>query len=239
MSSRHRIDLYAVGAPPRHGQNLYRQNIAAYDHAFAREVLESEGLDAPTISEILDTFPERGRRWNENVSAVSAGYTTEQHDGSGHVRRISTEQINERENFFHKPQVNLNHYARLTERSLLATVLYYSGGKGGGTGTSGSMQWDFSGPSRVVDYDATLHANRNNGLSRGILRNSHKPAVDAGRNFQVYAGTDGRHNPGSRSGLAKCANPALPYRARSSGRHGISTQRQRLLGSRRKGSPAG
>ena len=57
------------------------------------------------------------------------------------MRRIDDRVINERENFFHKPQINLNHFAQLTDRSLLSTVVYYSGGKGGGTGTKGRMQW--------------------------------------------------------------------------------------------------
>ena len=173
INERHRIDLYAVGAPQRHGQNLYRQNIAAYDHDYAREVFEREGLSAEVISDILDTYPERGRRWNENVSAVSEGYSRTQHDGFGSVRRILATQINERENFFHKPQININHFAQLTDRALLSTVLYYSGGRGGGTGTSGRLQWDTSGPSRVVDYDATIRFNRKSGQSEGILRNSH------------------------------------------------------------------
>ena len=172
INDRHRIDLYAVGAPQRHGQNLYRQNIAAYDHGYARNILEREGLDPEVISDILDAYPERGRRWNQNVSAVSEGYSRTQNGGFGSVRRIHATQISERENFFHKPQINLNHFAHLTDRSLLSTVVYYSGGQGGGTGTSGSLQWDSSGPSRVVDYDATIRVNRKSGLSEGILRNS-------------------------------------------------------------------
>ena len=173
ISAKHRIDFYAVGAPQRHGQNLYRQNIAAYDHEYARTVFEADGLDELTITEILETIPEAGRRWNQNVSPVSSSYTIKQHNGFGTVHRNLRNSINERENFFHKPQVNLNYFAQLTNRSLWSTVLYYSGGKGGGTGTHGRMQWNFSGPSRVVDYDGTIAANQENGESQGILRNSH------------------------------------------------------------------
>ncbi len=202
INDRHRVDLYAVGAPQRHGQNLYRQNIAAYDHGYAREIFERNGLSGEVISDILATYPERGRRWNENVSSVSEGYSREQHDGFGTVRRARAGQINERENFFHKPQVNLNHFAQLTERTLLSTVLYYSGGRGGGTGTSGRMQWDYTGPSRVVDYDATIQANRKSGLSEGILRNSHnvqwtlggisKLSRELGETLTLEAGLDWR-----------------------------------------------
>ncbi len=173
VNDRHRVDLYAVGAPQRHGQNLYRQNIAAYNHDYARKLFEKEGLESTTIADILEQFPEGGRRWNQNVSAVGSSYSSQQHDGFGNVRRVVSDRINERENFFHKPQINLNHFAQLTDQALLSTVVYYSGGKGGGTGTKGRMEWDYSGPSRVVNYDATIAANMENGTSLGVLRNSH------------------------------------------------------------------
>jgi len=173
VNAKHRLDFYAVGAPQRHGQNLYRQNIAAYDHEYAREVFEDDGLSDATINDILDTFPEAGRRWNENVSDVSGSYGEFANNGFGSVDRNTKGQLSERENFFHKPQLNLNHYAQLSDKSLLSTVLYYSGGKGGGTGTKSSLVWDYSGPSRRIDFDGTIARNQANGQSTGILRNSH------------------------------------------------------------------
>ncbi len=173
VNDKHRLDFYAVGAPQRHGQNLYRQNIAAYDHEYATEVFKDEGLSDATIADILDTFPEAGRRWNENVSPVSESYGESANDGWGQVDRNDKGFLNERENFFHKPQLNLNHYAQISDKSLLSTVLYYSGGKGGGTGTKSSLVWNYDGPSRVIDYDGTIARNQANGQSRGILRNSH------------------------------------------------------------------
>ena len=47
--------------------------------------------------------------------------------------------LNERENFFHKPLVNLNHFLNINEKTKLSSVLYWSGGSGGGTGTYGSV----------------------------------------------------------------------------------------------------
>ena len=38
MNETNRFELYAVGAPQRHGQNLYRQNIASYSQELAGEV---------------------------------------------------------------------------------------------------------------------------------------------------------------------------------------------------------
>jgi hypothetical protein len=58
----------------------------------------------------------------------------------------------------------------------LTTVAYYSGGKGGGTGTYGSMVWDYTYTQRFPDWNATIAANQDSasvgGSARGILRNS-------------------------------------------------------------------
>lgn len=42
------------------------------------------------------------------------------------------ERNNLSENFYHKPLMSLNHYYRISEKSLLATSIFYSSGKGGG-----------------------------------------------------------------------------------------------------------
>ena len=47
--------------------------------------------------------------------------------------------LNERENFFHKPLVNLNHFYDVNDQVRLSSILYWSGGSGGGTGTYGSV----------------------------------------------------------------------------------------------------
>jgi hypothetical protein len=167
INSTNRIELYANAAPQRHGQNLYRQNIAAYSHSYASSF---DGW--PT--EALEKFPESqsGRFYNENWGAVHHSYTGQQY-WNGKVRdRYNPHFINERENFYHKPLVNLNWYSQFSEKLSLFTTAYYSGGKGGGTGTAGSMKWDYSGPSRMVDYDATIENNTQSDTAFGILRNS-------------------------------------------------------------------
>ncbi len=171
INSRNRLELYAIGAPQRHGQNLYRQNIAAYSHDYAKKLGYSQ--------EALDHFPERGRFYNENWNTVSSSYNGKQYwDGQIH-ERYSPNFINERENYYSKPLVNLNWYSQFSDKFSLYTTIYYSGGVGGGSGTLGHLSWDYSGPSRVADWDATIAANRANidtttgkAVSKGILRNS-------------------------------------------------------------------
>ena len=186
INSDNRFELYAIGAPQRHGQSLYKQNIAAYDSAYAKTV---DGFDEGAIDKF--TEHEDGQLYNENVSGVSSDYDGEQYwymygegglFGGGLQERHDPDFLNERENYFHKPLVNLNHYLNLSEKMRLSSILYWSGGSGGGTGTYGDILWDYSGPSRVVDYDGTIAINRSDktrkdadkdlGVSNAILRNS-------------------------------------------------------------------
>lgn len=191
INENNRLDLFALGAPQRHGQRLYQQNIAAYSHSFARD-LDSYDNAA------LDEFPERGFFWNNNVAPVSSSYEANQYIGDGWVGksirdRYSSNFINERENFFHKPQINLNWYSQLSENVSLTNVAYYSGGQGGGTGTWGDIEWDYSGPDRRPDWDATIAANRanldgnGNPVALGILRNSRNNQWTIGDILKVNA----------------------------------------------------
>ena len=59
--------------------------------------------------------------------------------GGGLQDRYDPNFLNERENFFHKPLVNLNHYLNINDDLRLSSVLYWSGGSGGGTGTYGRI----------------------------------------------------------------------------------------------------
>lgn len=171
VNKTNRLEVYAVGAPQRHGQNLFLQNIGTYSHEFAK------GLDDYDQA-ALEAFPEAAleRKYNQNVSNIDSSYTSQgfQYWNGNIYRRYSDRFINERENYYHKPLVNLNWYSQLTSKVNLFSTLYYSGGVGGGTGTLGSMKWDYTLPnSRVVDWDATIAANKANADgSRGILRNS-------------------------------------------------------------------
>jgi len=146
MNDANRFELYAIGAPQRHGQNLYKQNLGAYDAEFAASV---EGYDAVAVS---DTGQFRdsgeaggvgfGRTFNQNWAPINSSYTGEQYwymYGANTVARHDPNFLNERENFFHKPLVNLNHYLTLSDNMRLSTILYWSGGSGGGTGTYGKI----------------------------------------------------------------------------------------------------
>ncbi len=196
MDAANRFELYAIGAPQRHGQNLYKQNVLVYDKEFGESIVDKdilgENYDA-YVNQYTNGEPEMGRYYNENVSSVSSDYKGKQYwymygegglFGGGLQDRYASDFLNERENFFHKPLVNLNHYLTINDAMRLSSILYWSGGSGGGTGTYGSVKWNYHAgiysPSRWVHYDKTIANNSNvdstfsdtEARSYGILRNS-------------------------------------------------------------------
>jgi len=189
MNDDHRLELYAVGAPQRHGQNLYKQNIATYSQELAGSI---DGYNDSAYVEGEKFEHEAGRFLNQNVAPIDPDYKGQQYwymYGARTTDRYSSNFLNERENFFHKPLVNLNHFYDINEDMRLSSVLYWSGGSGGGTGTYGSVSrtpaiegnpWYASSP-WTWDWNAEIAQNSANvdsafsdveNRSTGILRNS-------------------------------------------------------------------
>jgi len=146
MNDANRLELYAVGAPQRHGQNLYKQNLGAYDWEFAKSI---DGYDATAVGaegQFRDSGEaggvEFGRTFNQNWAPINSSYKGKQYwymYGANTVERHDPDYLNERENFFHKPLVNLNHFLTISDNMRLSSIFYWSGGSGGGTGTYGKI----------------------------------------------------------------------------------------------------
>jgi hypothetical protein len=148
MDSKNRIELYAIGAPQRHGQNLYKQNMAVYAPDFAKK---QDDYEADALGKFV--APEKAhtsdrRLFSQNWSPINSSYKGKQYwymYGARETERHDPNFLNERENFFHKPLVNVNHFLTINDKMLLSTIAYWSGGSGGGTGTYG----------RIVTRDAS------------------------------------------------------------------------------------
>lgn len=188
INDTNRIEVYAVGAPQQHGQRTFASNIAAYDADYARSL----GYSEADLQGALSRGPvDAGNAYNPNYAPVSSSYVGQQYYWGGTHAREKRGFLNERQNYFHKPQINLNWYSQLNERAQLTSVVYYSGGRGGGSGTldlgSGSaafaryssehpvygsnIEWDGTIASNMGDTDARGGA-KTAGQSLGILRNS-------------------------------------------------------------------
>ena len=125
-SDAHKIDLFVTGAPQRHGHRLYKQSIATFDADYA----QSLGID-------VEGAKDYGVDYNPNWGRSPFSSYQEYYNGSIHDARDSAI-IMERENFYHKPQANLNWYWTPNTQFILSNVLYFSRGKGGGTGRLGA-----------------------------------------------------------------------------------------------------
>ena len=106
MNDKHNFNFLMTGAPQWHDQNFTKS---------------------------IDTYLERGRKYNNNYGYYGDRYLTE------------------RRNFYHKPVFNLNWDYTIDDKSSLSTVLYASTGNGGGTGGRGQRIRTDEG---YVDYDA-------------------------------------------------------------------------------------
>lgn len=202
VNPNNRLELYALGAPQKHGQNSFKQNIGVLSASFAKDLSDYDPA-------ALVKYPERGRTFNQNWNTMKTSYRVDQFwDGAVRERYEPQGYMNERTNYYHKPIVNLNWYSKLNEKMGLFSTAYYSGGVGGGTGTFGSMRYAYPENNtqkapRVVDWDATIANNRASTTgSRGILRNSVNTQWTVGaisklnyqfsKSLQATVGIDGR-----------------------------------------------
>jgi len=157
LNEKNRLELYAIGAPQMHGQRSYALNAATFDHDFARDELgyEEAWLANPKLAE-------QGRRYNANWNSVDPTYTGKQYWNTSIDDRFSPNFLMERENYYHKPVVNLNWYSQMTDKLGIYTTVYYSGGQGGGSGTFGNVLYDRSLLQQVVDWNGTIANNISN-----------------------------------------------------------------------------
>jgi len=129
--------------------------------------------------------PERHGQRNYGISKADfdkfgVKYNSNWGEYNGNILTLS-------ENFYHKPQINLNHYWSINQKTFLSTSAYVSFGKGGGRYTEaynyGSSTWSFQ-KNYQIDFDriftnnsthtdSTLLADGSfvNGYSKNILTN--------------------------------------------------------------------
>lgn len=206
-SEDHQFEFYVIGAPQQHGQRSYKQSIATFDH--------EKALDEGVPQEDVNDTPERGIEYNPNWGPTGGLNTgKDYYNGSEHDVRDKA-YLMERENYYHKPQMNLNWYWQIQENLSLTNVFYFSNGIGGGSGPYGDYldyndqgQIDFEGAIRENTSDETIDPERSNlgHESTRILRNSVNQHfwigylgtvdIEPTDNLTVQAGLDVRYYEG-------------------------------------------
>ncbi len=145
-------------------QQLNEKNRLTFT-AFGAQQTHGQRFNRSTISELQETEsgPQKANKdWGyKNGEVLSSAY-----------------------NFYHKPQISLNHFWKINEKSVLSTAFYASFGSGGGRREEGSKigSDDYrigSGGLQPIDFDAIVEENIANGTagSTDIIsssRNSHE-----------------------------------------------------------------
>ena len=123
---RHRFSLTALGSPQKHGQRSFARQVGVYSDD---KVKELGGKPLIGGNQGFDYNPHWGYL---NRYALDSRNRLVQNGGRGDV-------LNERTNFYHKPQVNLNHFWTANDRLSGSNVLYASVGTGGGSAGAGGV----------------------------------------------------------------------------------------------------
>ncbi len=131
--------------------------------------------------------------------------------------KLGGEVVQVEDNFYHKPQISLNHYWTINETTELATTAYVSFGTGGGGGIAGDnldlfqVRTGGDGPTYgYIDLDNIVSVNEvaaaNGNESEAYLRASRNDhnwygllsvlTKEIGSNFVLSAGIDGRYYRG-------------------------------------------
>lgn len=147
----HLLSLSAMGAPQEHGQRRYQKPLATYDQGFASDngVSESPGSYFNTTYLDTNSMVDKGIRYNADWGK----YT----DKDGNVITL-----NEKVNYYHKPQFTLRDFWNINEKFYLSNIVYLSLGNGGGTSLKRSVRADqgFITPDGQIDmqryYDINI-----------------------------------------------------------------------------------
>jgi iron complex outermembrane receptor protein len=134
----HLLTLSAFAAPQWHGQRSFNQAIQYFSDDKAREL----GLEIDSSQQFLDM----GIRFNQHW-----GYRTNENG--------EREILNERRNFYSKPQITLKDFWKVNKKLSISNLAYMSIGRGGGTSifNSGSLLRDSTG---LIDWDLIEQENK-------------------------------------------------------------------------------
>ncbi|MEZ4875359.1 MAG: carboxypeptidase-like regulatory domain-containing protein [Flavobacteriaceae bacterium] len=135
--------------------------------------------DTHSFNFLLTGAPQlHGQKWSQSKEQIAEDPKFNQHWGYNTVDGDMGNISSERQNYYHKPVLNLNWDWTMSESSELSTVLYASYGRGGGTGDRGNGR--IRTEDGQIDYAAIYEANTAIGIGndfdnpdgRGYIRRS-------------------------------------------------------------------
>ena len=121
--------MSVFGAPQQHDQRKYQTGIAVFDSDYADE----QGINTESLE------GNYGLSYNPNWGIYN-DYDVVFENGLPIDTIMGTNtKVNRYKNYYHKPNFNFQHLWNINDKSSISNVIYYSVGRGGGTGIPGSI----------------------------------------------------------------------------------------------------
>ena len=136
---KHVISLSGFGAPQKHGQRSYNQQIEYWDSTYAKKL---------GVTDFDTSNYNNGSRYNQHW-----GYQTNAASGEKEIR-------NERLNYYHKPQITLKDFWKINDKLSWSNIAYVSIGRGGGQRYYGSSTAILRDENGQVDWDTIAYNNQ-------------------------------------------------------------------------------
>jgi iron complex outermembrane recepter protein len=158
---KHLISLTGMGAPQSHGQRAYTMPLSKLDTAYAHALGIGPNEYSPgPINLGLDHNPHWG--WLRRDSTA---------------RMDVYQRVNERKNYYHKPQFSLRDFWTINSNLSVSNILYLSVGNGGGTGLTATPPPILSGSQAGLInfqqiYDNNVKQNGTPTAGKGIIMRS-------------------------------------------------------------------
>ena len=119
-----------------------------------------------------------GLRYNEHWGELNR-YTVNFDENNNPIDTVfaKNEVVNEKMNYYHKPQLSLNHLWSVNKKMVISNVLYASLGNGGGTGVTPSLVSTNFNDNRQIDFQSMYDLNSGN-TRESLLGITYDPSID-------------------------------------------------------------
>jgi len=158
---KHTLSLSAYGAPQKHGQRVFKLPVAVYDSAYAEDLgIRLHFYDGISSEDSIIVAQNR----KNAVGGIGQGVRYNQH--WGYLARnknnpdAKSEPMNERVNFYHKPQITLKDIWNVSDKLYISNIAYLSIGRGGGTSDNSTLPP--TGSDGLKDYQSVYNKNISN-----------------------------------------------------------------------------
>ena len=179
---KHVVSFTGFGAPQQHEQRSYKTAIGLIDSTYAADVCGIEFTEDDTTEYYIWS---KGARYNQHWGYLNRWKIGE----NGDTIFGSTEKLNEKLNYYHKPQFSLKDTWTVNDKLFISNIAYLSIGNGGGTGLVKTQPWDEnSRPDGQLNLQNIYNLNRSSNPVNGYILADRERYIYAGINNHFWLG---------------------------------------------------